>query len=387
MKKVEQVINGLVIEDYDERIPPKDIRNILLKNFSISTKQNPFVATLGGSQINLFVKQVTYLGHPHPTYKKRIQISLGWNEKLREPRSFLIGLYKYRTTLVYVVFDTTNFIERRTNNSSAHVSTLDIRNACHDGVFDKVDNQGNKITLATQSRIVGLLEKLVRGETTTPPNVIPFRNFKSSLGREYHGITCYQEMMSANFKRGMNQAEWFGWYIEFRFKNYLDEYPNFKRVCEYQGHRGGLELDFDLVFSDGFLGDLKSHSLNRGGGVPGNDKSGTELAIKRHGKLWYVIISHNTVMDKDCGYEVTKWWNDKLGKQNNMSYARRMKNSVILARLQILEIDKFNAPQLFSDFNQGRQSSGEPRKPKYKISKTSINNNNFLVYNSVFDEK
>lgn len=146
MKKIEQIIGDRIVTDFDERLTPLKIRDILKTDFNLLNKSNPYICIVNQKEIKLFVKQITYLGHPHLAFKKRIQISKGWQIGLREENAYLIGIYKYKDTLLYTIFDKKNFITRITNNSSAHVSTFDLLNAKKKGIFTKQDIRGNVIT-------------------------------------------------------------------------------------------------------------------------------------------------------------------------------------------------------------------------------------------------
>ncbi len=56
-----------------------------------------------------------------------------------------------------------------------------------------------------------------------------------------------------------------------------------------------------------------------------------------------------------------------------------MKNSVQLDNFVILEINQFNR-QYLVDFNQGKNSDGNPRNIKISIKKEDIKNDNFAIY-------
>ncbi len=56
-----------------------------------------------------------------------------------------------------------------------------------------------------------------------------------------------------------------------------------------------------------------------------------------------------------------------------------MKNSVQLDNFVVLEINQFNR-QYLVDFNQGKNSDGNPRNIKISIKKEDIKNDNFAIY-------
>ncbi|MCY4297827.1 MAG: hypothetical protein OXC61_00805 [Flavobacteriaceae bacterium] len=380
MKLVEQIKNGSVVLDHDTRIKKEEIQNFLFQDIQTTNTKNPYTSTLSSETIKLYTKQVTYLGHPHPIYKKRIQISVGWGFHLRDNNAFLIGLYKYEDTVLYVIFDKTNFVNRQTNNSSAHVSTLDLLNADTQGIFTKIDSRNNKITVTTREHIRNVLIKLINKQNLLTKEICLFESFKQTLFKEYNGIECYQKMINSNF-RDKFQSEWFGFYVEFEFQGYLEENPKLKDICEYQKIKNQNSLDFDIIFKKGFLGDLKTSS-NKSLSILGNDKTAVLQAVDKYKRLWYILIKHDTTKDSECNYEVTQFWNKKQSKDNLMSYSKKMKNRVFLTELQILEITPFNVIYL-SDFKQGRQQSDSRRNMKIQIRKTAIDN--FLIYYSHFE--
>ena len=125
----------------------------------------------------------------------------------------------------------------------------------------------------------------------------------------------------------------------------------------------------------GFYGDLKAHSVGSGG-IQGNDYD-TIMELLEKQSIYYVVCNHDTVKDKDCGYEVTEFWNKAQSKSDKRSYGNKMKNRVYLKGYQILELNKYNK-QYLNIFKQGKNSDGSPRNPKIMISKKRIDN--FLVH-------
>lgn len=379
MKKIEQIIGDHIVTDFDERLTPLKIRDILKTDFNLLNKSNPYICIVNQKEIKLFVKQITYLGHPHLAFKKRIQISKGWQIGLREENAYLIGIYKYKDTLLYTIFDKKNFITRITNNSSAHVSTFDLLNAKKKGIFTKQDIRGNVITCVRNDLINYVLSRIVAKESILSQEILLFEDFKGTLNSFYHGIECYSELILKNY-RNKFQPEWFGFYLEYKFENFLDENPNYKLICWYQSKKSKDDIDLDLNFNNEFLGDLKTHS-NETSAILGNDKTNIYKALKKYGKLWYIVFNHNTFRDSDKDYEVTIFWNTQQNKDNLMSYSKKMKNSIELTDFMILEINEYNQKYL-SNFNQGINSNKLPREPKIKIDRKMINN--FLIYSSKF---
>jgi len=379
MKKIEQISEHNIVTDFDEKLTPNKIRGILKVDFEILNESNPYSCIVNQKEIKLFVKQITYLGHPHLAFKKRIQISRGWQVRLNEENAYLLGIYKYKDTILYTIFDKKNFVTRFTNNSSAHVSTFDLLNAQRKGLFTKQDIRGNIITCVRKDLIKYVLSKIVSNENILSKEILLFEDFKLTLKSFYHGIECYSELISKNY-RNKFQPEWFGFFLEYKFENFLEENPNYKSICRYQSKKSKNDIDLDLNFNNEFLGDLKTHS-NESSAILGNDTGNINKALKNYGKLWYIVFNHNTFLDSKYNYEVTNFWNKSQKKNNLMSYSKKMKNKIELTNFMILEINNYNYKYL-SVFNQGINSNKLPRKPKIKIDKKTINN--FLIYSSKF---
>ncbi|MDD2636921.1 MAG: hypothetical protein PHW82_15620 [Bacteroidales bacterium] len=377
MKKIEQIFKSQIIDDFDEKLSPSKLREVVRKDFVLENNANPYTCKVNGKGIVLYIKQITYLGHPHLAFKKRIQISKGWQIGLSTENAYLIGVYKYKDTILYTLFDKTNFVTRTPNNSSAHVSTFDLLNAEQKGIFTKKDIRGNIITCVRRDLIINVLSKIINSENILSQETLLFEDFKLKLKPNYHGIECYSELISKNY-RNKFQPEWFAFYLEYKFEIFLEENPTYKSICCFQSKKSKDDIDLDLNFNNEFLGDLKTHS-NTSGAILGNDIRNIEKALKKGGKLWYIVFNHNTFKDSDFNYEVTNFWNSVLEKKDKMSYSKRMKNKIELTDYMILEINYYNKKYL-ADFNQGVNSNKLPREPKIKINKKMINN--FLIFSS-----
>ncbi len=384
MKKVEQILSdGSVELGYDEPFErTREIKELLEKYVSVQSARNPFNISHNGKDFVLCVKSVTYLGNPHPLYKKRIQIPRAWHAILRHDNTFLVGVYRYKDVATFVFFDTKNYRNNRVNNSSAHVYSIDLVKGTELGIFNKIDARGNSITVVREDKLRAYFDTLVTGiAPVISPEAQLIDDFASSLSRSWQGKTCYEEMFKNKY-RNAKQAEWPGFYLEYRFETYSDAYPHTKKVGHFVRNKRSPDLDFDLNFGGKFLGDLKMHTTSTDS-VLGNDAASVHEAIKKHTKLWYVVFMHETVYDRTRGHEVTQFWNAHLSAQGTpkdpLSYGVRMKHSITLTRVVILELNRYNVRYL-SQFNQEKNSNGKKRNPKVSlpISKTQINN--FLVY-------
>ena len=105
-----------------------------------------------------------------------------------------------------------------------------------------------------------------------------------------------------------------------------------------------------------------------------------------------MIYEHETIKDsEETSYEATKARNhyiksvDPSYKKDEMSYHERMKNAVRFVKMSIIELNRVNYREVLTDFKQGRQPSGQSRKPKFNINKKVLNNDNFVVFRYTYD--
>lgn len=379
---VEQIdYDNSVVFDKGEILSNSEIKKILVSKFdNVSEKGNYIYGQFQNNKYCLFFKNISYLGTPHPLFKKRIQISLDFKKiyeinKLQNIATLIIGVYKYKDTLLFCDFDAKTYINNKAHNSSAHVYTIDLLNGKRNGIFIKNDIRGNIITVFDEEHIIDYLSyKFNTVESSGVEVFDTLDEFFASMVKEWHGIECYMEMIQNNFANKF-QPEWPGFYLEYKLSKYLDENHKTDIICYSQNKKKG-DIDLDLYFPKlGFYGDLKAHS-SVSNAIQGNDYE-TIMELLEMQSIYYIVCNHDTVKDKDCGYEVTEFWNAQQNKSDKHSYGNKMKNKVILKGYQILELNKYNKEYL-NIFNQGKNSDGKPRNPKIMISEKNIGN--FLVH-------
>ena len=110
--------------------------------------------------------------------------------------------------------------------------------------------------------------------------------------------------------------------------------------------------------------------------------------IDKYEKFWYIIYEHETIKDsEENNYEATRFRTNFIKEKgawprnkewDELSYCKRMKNSVKFTKMSIIELNKINYREVLSDFNQGRQPNGDARRVKFKITKNNIDN--FIVF-------
>ena len=358
----------------------------------------------------ILFKNVTYLGHPHPFFKKRIQIPRTWREHMSNPKTIILGVYtqtKQKEDDLIVVYANVDFINKKANNSSAHIYTSDLKKADSEGYFSKVDKKNNFVQVFKQNEFTKFIkslskdtnkiltlndqkewyqnfsDKFYQKNIKTNPKKVCMDYAKTILNKNWNGKTAYNEMVKANY-RNMLQAEWPGFYNEFLLEKFIKQQGCEDVVSSDNEH---LELDLDLMFlktsKNIFLGDLKTHTKGAGAIIT-NDQGVIDAALKKYGRVWFFVVEHDTEKDIDHELIVRDHWN-KLKKEKGIgnptaNYANRMKNNVTIKNVLILEITNENHRYL-SDFQRGMlNSNGTPRAPKYKINKKDIEH--FVYYRS-----
>lgn len=352
----------------------------------------------GEKTCHLLVRTCTYLGNPHPIFKKRVQLPLWFNKyalekNQQDPRIDVryIGVYHYGDehhgdNVVFVDFKKDTYLTKKGHNSSAHVYTNDLFQAMTYGVFTKEDYFGNTITAVRKDKFLDY----ITGNTTTPSSLLDlFRRFNNgfTFGQWLTAMDAIREMHRGQWRQ-WRQAEWAGWFLEYKFSRFTKE-NNVTSRMRYVGSslkREG-DLDFDIRFDEeDFYGDLKASDIAKKE-TPGNDQENLMECIYKYGKFWYVIYEHETVKDSEAtGYEATRGRNryirsvDPSYAKDEMSYHGRMKHSVRFMKMSVVELNRVNFREALKVFHQGRQPDGSARNPKFSINKAVLKNDNFVVF-------
>ncbi len=380
--KVDQVNkNGEIEFNYGEILSQKELSDQINSNFNCE-KNNSFssIGKYHGQSFCICFKNISYLGTPHPIYKKRIQIpktfiNMYFENKNITIKTFFIGVYNYKNNLIFVDFNTSNYINNKGHNSSAHVLTIDLVNATLKGIYRKNDINNNQITAFTPDYIDTFLQSKLYDTVNLKSDIVNiFDKFFASISKNWYAINCYQEMIRDNFNQKF-QPEWPGFYLEYKFSKYIDN-NNLNDIVTYKQNKKNGDIDLDLFFPKTMsYGDLKAHSITSSA-IQGNDYNTIMDVVKNH-PIYYIVFNHSTIKDSDNDYKVTFYWNSVQNKKNIKSYSTKMKASVKLQSYMILEINKTNVRYL-SEFKQGHNSNGKSRQPKIMIKKRNIDN--FLIH-------
>ena len=366
---VNQICNGQIVMDLDEPMSSAEQRLFLGRFGDLASKTAPYVITVDGYELHVYSKAVTHLGKPHPPQKKRIQIPSDWKDGLSDARARLVGIYRYGTTESLVLFRRSDYVNNRLNNSSAHVNILDLQQADENGYHRRIDGNSNLIQVVNAANFSDVKSLLVDESLQLADSpLMDIEAFAKSLPTRWFGSSCIAEMSQDGFSNAF-QAEWAGFYGEYRLQQFLKS--SVTGNMKYVQRKSGDELDFDIQFP-GFLGDLKCHTVGSSS-IICNDLNAVCKAVEVHGKIWFVIINHRTEMDRNHDYEVSKFWESVRPRGNSESgYRNKMKHSVYPESVSVLEVNTTNIDDLLEPFNQGRNSNGRERSPKFQIKKNFV---------------
>ena len=396
----------------DQPLPTKQLQdclvNILGKNKCriLTVPSHKWVLEYAneGKIFHLLVRTCTYLGNPHPIFKKRVQLPLWFNEYANavsrsNPQIDVryIGVYHYGDehhgdNVIFVDFKKDTYLHKKGHNSSAHVYTNDFFQAMTYGVFSKEDAYGNNISVIRQDKFLDYMD----GTSAESDSLLDlFRKFNCgfTFGQWLKAIDVIKEMHDNDWLH-WRQAEWAGWFVEYRFNKFTIDNDVTGRM-RYVGSslKREWDLDFDIHFEEeNFYGDLKASDVKKKE-TPGNDQENLVECIYKFDKFWYVIYEHETIKDSDREYEATRARNryiksiDPAYSKDEMSYHERMKNSVRFTKMTIIELNRINFRDALKDFNQGHQPDGSARKPKFIIDKKVLENDNFVVFRYTYDKR
>lgn len=391
VKQVDQLLpDGTVIQDYDQPIRPKEIGELFFDLFGADAKQEGKQHILF-ERIAVLVAAITYLGNPWEIYKKRIQLKdyypQYFNENLnRGMITLFLGIYRYRTTMLFVLFDPAPYVARKSHNSSAHVQTFDLQYALKKGKYQKVDANGNRVLILDPPAFIEYVREIAQGSRAQDyDSSLPlllreyFTDFALTLPKDWRGVDCIEEMRLAN-DANWRQGEWHGFYFEYLFKKFVSSHSDLG--IRYLSDKTKTGIDFDIVLSeeDWVFGDLKADK--EGDDILGNTfESFDKVILDHNGEVYYIVLRCRTEPDKNHNYETTKYWNQFRDEDRQYTglreiaagYGKRMKYSVSPVRLLFLRIDKTAYELLKKDpFHQGKNSNGKERKGKLKIGKAEI---------------
>ena len=192
-------------------------------------------------------------------------------------------------------------------------------------------------------------------------------NFKFSLSNlptSWEGKPCVLELKEVNYN--WRQMEWWAFYFEFKAKLHLEG------VCTIPGDKYD-RVEFDLKTHINW--DLKARAIKSDDRrVILNDKSAMEQSIQENGFHGEIIALCDVEFnDEDRSFQ--KWHTELKGGLSKYevhrralpnSFSRYRKTSAELMEIYYVVFDSEDLPKLDS-MNQGRNSNGMPRPPKYSL--------------------
>lgn len=198
----------------------------------------------------------------------------------------------------------------------------------------------------------------------------------SYLQREWDGPTCIEEMRDNGYNTGWKQMEWIGFYFQMKCEELLKEYF----IIPGDSFRGG-NVEFDGK-SEGYNFDFKAHSAFDTKGKPKprtvlNDKLSMEHSIQANGRHGLILAQLRCNYDTDGSFR--RWHQEIIGAKSDYvkegertgRRSRIRKVSAKVEKIVVLNITKENLHHL-PIVNQGRNSNGAPRSPKYGLDSNKL---------------
>ena len=384
-KHIDQLLpNGkIIVVEEDQKFSSKETKDLLNRIFpgelEVKNKLLFFKKkTKNGKELCFYTRNVIHLGGYWSSEKKRIEVGdnfpdLYAQNKRNNIETILLGCYHYYLNgkdgvRLYVCFSANTYATRNTNNSAAHVHTIDLQNALKNGIYRRLDKSNNELLVLNEENFRKHIHNLMTGaelqEIKDDKYLLDyFGQMYATLPKTLYGIDCYEQMFADN-DQNRKQSAWEGWYMEYYVKKYLELHRS--KAIEWWSSKKNGDLDFDLKFctEENFYGDVKSDDAKKS--VQGNKKSNIDILVKeKGGRLWYIVFEFSPEKDSKHGNKTTVWWNKKLGKEKLHSYASRMKYSITFESMNVYEINQF-AFKYLKEFEVS-PCNGRPREKKYRI--------------------
>lgn len=182
-----------------------------------------------------------------------------------------------------------------------------------------------------------------------------------SIDPFWDGRACVEEMRDAEY-RNWRQTEWAGWYFEYvGITALINTFGG--------GPRRVLNTTFDYAMRTTW--DLKAHSLGGENAALLNDLDAVRACLDEQGGLGFIVLTGTP--DFSTTAEFDTWHRAERGGGPASEGSRRLKSGFVPHRLDAYHLPTSAALSAardrgeYTDWVQGRQRSGSPRKPKLKI--------------------
>ena len=421
---VEQVKDCKIENGLDKKIGRgqkwKFIDNILKKDkFDyewIETKKQPYILKMRMIdyyvQFNLYISNVTYLGNPHPKYKKRMQLSesadKSYLKKDNTPVNItlLLGLYMYDENNPIIVAWDSSANKEAGKSKSSHVYIKDIQDAMINGASQRIDKHKNNVYCFKCEHLKNFLNYNFMNINHTVSFINYLKDFgidvdefsftsemikyiKDDLAKKdfvWDGKKSIKEMRDNSYSK-WRETEWQGFYFEYLMqKSLMDKHEDMQQVLEIPGPRYGNTV-FDSFYNIPW--DFKVHS-DRSGSVITNDLEAIEKAIDDYGRVGFIIISGTPTYETET--EFSDWRNELKGglsknQIDNISKNkkhRKLKTEFKPEKITVITIDNETIKKhlIVSGFHQ---PDGKVRREKLSINMNKLSSEE-IIFNELLDE-
>ncbi|MCY4445327.1 MAG: hypothetical protein OXC02_02540 [Rhodobacteraceae bacterium] len=201
-------------------------------------------------------------------------------------------------------------------------------------------------------------------------DISSFKSGLSTLPLDWDGKTCILELKEADYN--WKQMEWWAFYFEYKVKKQLEHLEN----VSIPGERFD-RVEFDLKTTINW--DIKAKAIKTDDNIVIlNDKEAMKKSMKRNG-YHGEIIGLCDVEYNDIDRSFQKWHSElkgglspyELERKQRTSISRYRKTSATLMEIVYITFSPQNSKYL-SVMNQGRNSNGKPRPPKYSLKLAEI---------------
>ena len=370
---VQQIKDGKIVNDYDKTLrSPKVKCDFFEQSLGskidiewIDKKNQPYQFRLKFNDMytnfNVYMSSVTYLGKPHPKFKKRMQLSDSADRSfLNSPNSktnitLMLGMYLYdETNHIFVAWDSSSKMNAGKSKSS-HVYINDIMLAMQNGVSQRKDKYNNSVYcfkpnylfdfinynylyLEHEITFIDYLKEFDSeiDEYMFLDGIVDFLK-EDLIGRNsvWDGKDCLVEMKVNNFKNWA-QTEWQGFFLEYLMqKEAKKENGRLEQILDIPGPRYGNTV-FDSFYNIPW--DFKVH-VDENNQIITNDMEAVNKALEDYGKIGFIIVSGSA--EKEINTEFSDWRNEfkgGLSKNQLDNIAKNKKHRKLKTKFKPTEI-------------------------------------------------
>ena len=385
----------------------------------IENKHQPYIIKVKMAdyyvQYNIYVSNVTYLGNPHPKYKKRMQLSESADKSylkiVNDPMNItlLLGLYVYDENNPIIVAWDSSANQNAGKSKSSHVYVNDLQLAMINGANQRIDKYRNNVYCFQPKYLVNFFNYNHIDNSHSES----FLSFLRNTGLEFNeyyfiedmvkylkedlkdknyiwdGKISIKEMKENNFSQ-WKQTEWQGFFFEFLIEKIIserlvDDSSQTKHILEMPGPIYG-KTKFDSFYNIPW--DLKVHS-NNSNSVITNDLEAIQNAINDYGKVGFIIVSGESTYEND--HEFSDWRNELKGglsKNQKENIAKNKKHRKLKVqfkpeRITVVTIDN-NSIKKHTTVGGFHNPNGNVRRDKLSLDFTKIDEE--ILIDALFED-